>query len=164
MRDVKGANGFIVARVDSSGNVTLGPEGGPIVGRATNAGEVFDDEAGVHQVGRVDGEGAVFTMQQELLGKVDAWGRVHDASGTLVGQVEKPVDAGVLMLIAQPVQVSGASAAPGETSALMQEAMELSDAHRFPTVRKDYKPLTDRDLFMEHLRKDQKGSDQGKGS
>ncbi|GEM_PF-1430859 len=155
MRDVKGANGFIVARVDSSGNVTLGPEGGPIVGRATNMGEVFDDEAGVHQVGRVDGEGNIINMQHEILGKVDAWGRVHDRSGSLIGSVEKPVDAGVLMLVAEPVHTSGSASPPPEpASALMQEAMELGDAQRFPTVRKDYKPLTDRELFMEHLRKD----------
>ena len=155
MRDVKGANGSIVARVDSSGNVTLGADPGPIVGRATNAGAVYDDEAGVHQVGVVDGEGTVFTMQREAIGKVDAWGRVYDRSGSLVGSVEKPVDAGVLMLVAEPVQASEPakpSSEPG--SALMEEALELGDAQRYPTVRKDYKPLTDRDLFMEHLRRD----------
>ncbi len=158
MRDVKGANGFIVARVDSSGNVTLGPDAGPIVGRANNTGEIFDDEAGVHQVGRVDGEGNVINMQHEILGKVDAWGRVHDRSGSLAGSVEKAVDAGVLLLVAEPVQPSGSvSSPPEQSSALMQEAMELGEAQRYPKARKDYKPLTDRDLFMEHLRKDSDG-------
>ncbi|HEV2038160.1 MAG TPA: hypothetical protein VGQ96_06080 [Candidatus Eremiobacteraceae bacterium] len=155
MRDIKGANGFIVARVDSSGNITLGSEGGPIVGLATNAGEIFDDEAGVHQVGRVDGEGTVFTMQHEVLGKVDSWGRVYDRSGSLAGKVEKPVDGGVLLLIAEPAQVSSTTEqSPDQGSALMQEALELGDEQRTPKVRKDYKPLTDRDLFMEHLRRD----------
>ncbi len=115
MRDIKGANGFVVARVDSSGNVTLGPEGGPIVGRATNAGEIFDDEAGVHQVGRVDGEGTVFNMEHESVGKADAWGRVYDKGGALVGHVEKAVDAGVLMLMVEPPQTSQARATDGRT-------------------------------------------------
>jgi hypothetical protein len=155
VRDVKGSNGFIVARVDSSGNVTLGPDAGPIVGRATNSGEIYDDESGVHQVGRVDGEGSVFNMQQEVLGKVDAWGRVFDRSGSVVGKVEKAVDGGVLLLIAEPVeQTMAAAPAAEESSALMDEAMELADAQRFPQVRKDTKPLTDRDLFMEHLPRD----------
>jgi len=155
VRDVKGSNGSIVARVDASGNVTLGPDAGPIVGRATNSGEIYDDESGVHQVGRVDGEGSVFNMQQEALGKVDAWGRVYDRSGSVVGKVEKAVDGGVLLLIAEPVeQATAAAPAADESSALMNEAMELADAQRFPQVRKDSKPLTDRDLFMEHLPRD----------
>jgi hypothetical protein len=145
VRDVKGSNGSIVARVDSSGNVTLGPDAGPIVGRATNSGEIYDDESGVHQVGRVDGEGSIFNMQQETLGKVDAWGRVYDRSGSVVGKVEKAVDGGVLLLIAEPVeQAIAAAPTADESSALMNEAMELADAQRFPQVRKDTKPLTDR--------------------
>jgi hypothetical protein len=152
VRDIKGANGFVVARVDSSGNVTLGPEGGPIVGRATNAGEVFDDEAGVHQIGRVDGEGTVFNMDYDIVGKVDAWGRVYDKGASLVGHVEKAVDAGVLMLMVEPPQASQAAPpTPEQDSALMREALELGEAQRFPKVRKDYKPLTDRDLHMENL-------------
>jgi hypothetical protein len=154
MRDVKGSNGFTVARVDSSGNVTLGPEGGPIVGRAANSGEIYDDDAGVNQVGRVDSEGSVFNMQHETLGKVDAWGRVYDRSGSLVGKVEKPIDGGVLLLIAEPVGQTATSATAAEDTSMMTEAMELADAQRFPQVRKDSKPLTDRDLFMEHLRRD----------
>ena len=62
MRDVKGANGFIVARVDASGNVMMGPDAGPAVGRIGNNGEIYDDDAGVHQVGRVDGEGTIWNM------------------------------------------------------------------------------------------------------
>jgi hypothetical protein len=155
VRDIKGANGFIVARVDSSGNVTLGSEGGPIVGRATNSGEIYDDESGVHQVGRVDGEGTILNMQSETVGKVDAWGRVYDRSGSLVGKVENRVDAGVLVFIAEPVeQTTSAQPSSEQSSSLMDEALELGDAQRFPQVRKDSKPLTDRDLFMEHLRKD----------
>ena len=155
MRDIKGANGFVVARVDSSGMVTLGPDPGPIVGRVSNTGDVFGDDAGVQQLGRVDGEGNVVDAQRDTLGKVDAWGRVYDRSGTLVGTVEAPVDAGVLMLIAQPVSVPISVSAPAEErSALMDEALELGESQRFPKVRRDYRPLTDRDLFMEGLRND----------
>jgi hypothetical protein len=155
MRDIKGANGFIVARVDSSGNVTLGADAGPITGRAANSGEIFDDEAGVHQVGRVDGDGNVYNMRYEVLGKVDAWGHVYDRGGCLIGKVEKPVDAGVLMFLAEPTAAAAdATASAEDEPKLMDEALDLAEEHRFPTVRKDYKPLTERDLFMEHLRRD----------
>ena len=151
MRDIKGANGFVVARVDSSGMVTLGPDPGPIAGRVSSTGEVFGDDAGVELLGRVDGEGNVTNAGRDVLGKVDAWGRVYERSGTLVGVVEHPTDAGVLMLIAQPVSSAAtpASNAAPERSALMDEALELGEAQRFPKVRKDYKPLTDRELFIE---------------
>ena len=155
MRDIKGANGFVVARVDSSGMVTLGPDPGPIAGRVSSNGEVFGDDAGVQLLGRVDGEGNITDTARDVLGKVDAWGRVYDRSGSLVGVVEHPSDAGVLMLIAQPT--APATAPPSDTSpersALMEEALELGEAQRFPRVRRDYKPLTDRELFMEGLPK-----------
>lgn len=155
MRDVKGANGFIVARVDSAGNITLGADAGPIVGRATNAGEIFDDDAGVHQIGRVDGEGNVINMQYETIGKVDAWGRVYDRSGSVVGNVEKQVDAGVLMLLAEPPSPSQAAPpTPEQETALMREALEMGEEQRYPKIRTDYKPLTDRDLHMEQLPRD----------
>ncbi len=155
MRDVKGANGFIVARIDASGNVTMGPESGPVVGRIGNAGEIYDDDAGVHQVGRVDGEGTIWNMEYEAIGKVDAWGRVHAPTGELIGKVEKPADAGVLIFLAGLAPTKSEPAAPlNEDAALMKEALDLADEQRFPGVRKDAKPLTDRDLFMEHLRHD----------
>lgn len=155
MRDIKGANGFVVARVDSSGMVTLGPDPGPIVGRVSSTGEIFGDDAGVQLLGRVDGEGNVTDTARDVLGKVDAWGRVYERSGSLVGIVEHPTDAGVLMLIAQPTTVASAQPASSvpEHSALMEEALELGEAQRFPRVRRDYKPLTDRELFMEGLPK-----------
>jgi hypothetical protein len=134
--------------------VTLGPDPGPIVGRVSSTGEIFADDAGVQQLGKVDGEGVITGTEREILGKVDAWGHVHDRMGTLVGTVEHPADGGVLMLIAQPASSQSAPAAPvEERSALMDEALELGQAQRFPKVRTDYKPLTDRDLFMEGLRK-----------
>lgn len=155
MRDVKGANGFIVARVDASGNVTMGPDAGPVVGRVGNGGEIYDDDGGVNQVGRVDGEGTVSNMQYENIGKVDAWGRVHTPTGDLVGTVEKPVDAGVLLFLTDLAPKTSASAPPvDENAGLMNEAMDLAEEQRFPGVRKDAKPLTERDLFMEHLRHD----------
>jgi hypothetical protein len=154
VRDIKGANGFVVARVDASGLVTLGPEAGPIAGLVNNAGEIFADEAGAQHLGRVDGEGTVFDLQRDAIGKVDTWGRVYDRSGSLVGNVEKACDAGVLMLIAQPVESTSAQIGPDDRGALMAEALELGEAQRFPKVRKDYKPLSDRDLFMEHLNKE----------
>lgn len=155
MRDVKGADGFTVARIDASGNVTLGPDAGPVVGRIGNTGEIYDDDAGVHQVGRVDGEGTIYDMEYEAIGKVDAWGRVHTPLGELLGKVEKPADAGVLMFLAglAPAKLQAPTAAE-EDAALMKEALDLADEQRFPGVRKDAKPLTERDLFMEHLRHD----------
>jgi len=155
VRDVKGANGFIVARVDASGNVMMGPDAGPAVGRIGNNGEIYDDDAGVHQVGRVDGEGTIWNMEYEIIGKVDAWGRVHTPTGELIGKVEKPADAGVLIFLAGLAPTKSEPGAPlEEDAALMKETLDLADEQRFPGVRKDVKPLTDRDLFMEHLRHD----------
>lgn len=153
MRDVKAANGYIVARVDGSGNVTLGAEAGPTVGRATNGGEIYDDDAGVHLVGRVTGDGSVVSVDHRTLGKVDAWGRVYDLSGSVLGNVEKAVDAGVLLLLATPPEVLAAAEPQADTKegALMSEALDLADEYSKPQIRKDYKPLTDRDLFMEQL-------------
>ncbi len=155
MRDVKGANGFVIARVDASGNVTLGPDPGPIVGRVGEGGEIYDDDAGVHQVGRVDGEGTIFNASYEAVGKVDAWGRVYTPLGDLLGSVLKPRDAGVLIFLAGIVETEGTSETPAdEDTSLMDEALGLAEDQRFPSVRKDAKPLTERDLFTERLRRD----------
>jgi hypothetical protein len=155
MRDVKGANGFVIGRVDASGNVTLGPDPGPIVGRVGEGGEIYDDDAGVHQVGRVDGEGTITDMRYELAGKVDAWGRVFTPLGELLGTVEKPRDAGVLVFLAGLVAAPPAEEQPvEEDTSLMDEALDLAEEKRFPGVRKDAKPLTERDLFIEHLRRE----------
>jgi len=153
VRDVKAANGFVVARVDASGFVTLGPEPGPTIGRVSTSGEIYDDDAAVHLVGRVSGEGTVIDTEYQTLGKVDAWGHVYDQSGSIVGKVEKPVDAGVLILLATPPEVRAASEPQADTKegALMSEALDLADEYSKPQVRKDYKPLTDRDLFMERM-------------
>src|SRR5579864_1331943 len=130
----------------------MGPDSGPVVGRIGNAGEIYDDDAGVHQVGRVDGEGTIWNMEYEAIGKVDAWGRVHAPTGELIGKVEKPTDAGVLIFLAGLAPTKSEPVAPlNEDAALMKEALDLADEQRFPGVRKDAKPLTDRDLFMEHL-------------
>lgn len=155
MRDVKGANGFIVGRVDASGNVTLGPDPGPIVGRVGEGGDIYDDDAGVHQVGRVDGEGTISDLYYEPIGKVDAWGRVYTMLGELLGTVEKPRDAGVLIFLAGLVVTPAAKDAPAEEdTSLMDEALDLAQEKRFPSIRRDAKPLTDRDLFTERLRGD----------
>jgi hypothetical protein len=154
MRDVKGANGFIVARVDASGNVSLGPEPGPLVGRVGENGEIFDDDAGVHQVGRVDGEGNVMDMRFVPLAKVDSWGRVHTVDGQLLGTVEKSCDAGVLVFLAGQLPQPQPITPEQEDASLMNEALDLASEQSYPKVRKDYKPLTDRDLFMEHLRRE----------
>jgi hypothetical protein len=154
MRDVKGANGFIVARVDASGNVSLGPEPGPLVGHVGESGEIFDDDAGVHQVGRVDGEGNVMDMRFVPLANVDSWGRVYTVDGQLLGTVEKPCDAGVLVFLAGQLPQPQPITPEQEGASLMSEALDLASEQSYPKVRKDYKPLTDRDLFMEHLRRE----------
>ncbi len=153
MRELKGPNGWVVARVDSSGFVTLGNEPGPIVGKATNGGEVYDDDGGTNQVGHVDLEGNIFDMQYQELGRVDGWGRVYDKSGMLIGNVEKPVDAGVLMLLVAPPEParSGSAGDSGQSASLMNDALELAEDHRFPKVRRDFKPLTESDLYIERL-------------
>lgn len=154
MRDVKAANGYIVARVDSSGRVTLGPDPGPIAGLVNSAGEIFDDDAGVRMLGRVSGEGIISNTAFEVVGKVDTWGRVYDRFGVLAGSVEKASDAGVLMLLASPTPTEqSAPATPSENkeSALMDEALDLAQEYSAPKVRKNFKPLTDRDLFMERM-------------
>ena len=153
MRELKGPNGWVVARVDSSGYVTLGNEPGPVVGKATNGGEVYDDDAGANQVGHVDLEGTIYDMRYQELGKVDGWGRVYDTSGMLIGNVEKPVDAGVLMLLVAPPEParSGNAADSGQSGSLMNDALELADDHRFPKVRRNFKPLTESDLYIERL-------------
>lgn len=153
MRDVKSANGYIVARVDASGNVMLGPAAGPTIGRATTTGEIYDDDAGVHLVGRVSGEGIITNADYLPIGKVDPWGRVYDQSGSQLGNVEKQVDAGVLLLLATPPEIVAAGQPQADTKegALMNEAMEMSDEYNKPQIRKNYKPLTDRDLFMENM-------------
>jgi hypothetical protein len=153
MRDVKGANGVIVARVDGAGNVMLGTEAGPVVGRVSNSGEIYDDDAGVHQVGRVAGDGTIAGMQYEPIAKVDSWGRVHALDGELLGTVEKACDAGALVFLTGLVTIPQTSTPKVEDTSLMAEALDLGD-QTFPGVRKDYKPLTDRDLFTERLRHD----------
>ncbi|HXW50371.1 MAG TPA: hypothetical protein VEJ41_00155 [Candidatus Acidoferrales bacterium] len=155
MRNVKGANGFILARVDASGNVTLGPDPGPIVGKIGEGGQVYDDDAGVHQVGLVDGAGTISDMYYENVGKVDAWGRTYTPLGELLGTVEKPRDAGVLIFLAGLVETKPQPEAPAqEDSSLMDEALDLAQDRSFPSVRKDAKPLTERDLFTERLRRE----------
>ncbi len=152
MREIKGANGFVVARVDAEGQVTMGRDAGPISGRVGSKGEIYDDDAGVHQVGYVDGSGAVFDMRHETRGSVDSWGHVFNARGELVGSVTHPADAGVLLLLVD--EAAYALPVPGAAdtgSSLMDEALELAADVQRPGIRKDYKPLTDRDVFLEHL-------------
>ena len=153
MRDVKSANGFIVARVDSSGNVTAGPDPGPIIGRIGPNGEIYDDDAGVHQVGRVDGEGNISNTEFETVGRVDSWGRVYSAYGDFVGTVGASSDSGVLVFLMQPAaHTASPSESTKDSGALMAEALDLANEQQHgPGVRKAYKPLTDRDLFIEHL-------------
>ncbi|HLW37611.1 MAG TPA: hypothetical protein VKR99_04225, partial [Candidatus Eremiobacteraceae bacterium] len=52
-----------------------------------------------------------------------------------------------------PPEVRAASEPQADTKegALMSEALDLADEYSKPQVRKDYKPLTDRDLFMERM-------------
>src|SRR5579864_4001780 len=139
MRDVKAANGYIVARVDASGFVTLGADPGPIAGFAASTGEIYDDEAGVHCVGRVSGDGQIIDSEYMIVGKVDSWGRVFDRLDTQVGKVEKTVDAGVLLFLATPPDVLAAAAPKPDLKedSLMNEALDLADEFSRPKVKKD---------------------------
>jgi hypothetical protein len=151
VREIKGANGFVVARVDAEGQVTLGRDAGPISGRVGSKGEIYDDDAGVHQVGYVDGSGTVFDGGHETRGSVDSWGHVFNARGELVGSVTHPADAGVLLLIVDQAAYERTAPAADAGGSLMDEALELAAELQRPGTRKDYKPLSDRDVFLEHL-------------
>ena len=98
MRPVYGANGTIVAVVDSSGAVTLGDGPGPAVG-AVRGNEIFCDQAGAQLAGHVDGEGRVYDSAHEIVGRVDSSLLVADKFDARAGRVFEPVDAGVLLLL-----------------------------------------------------------------
>ena len=149
MRQVRGADGNIAATIDSSGRVMLGSEPGPIIGLLRSDAHVFEGELGIEDLGRIDADSRVYNAMHEAVGSVDASGRVMDIGQRTVGYVELPGDGAVLLLLV-------ARHAPGvleheppadAKSPMMDEALSLAEEDRTPHIRKNYKPLTDDDVF-----------------
>lgn len=150
MRYIYGVTGAIAATVDSSGIVTLGAEPGPPLGCVRASVEVYADEAGADRVGTVDADGRVRDVQYQIVGTVDASGRVSDSTGRVVGRVDYPVDGAVLLLLIAPQhpEVISPSAPPeNERATIMEETMSLAEEQSRPGIRKNYRPLTDADVY-----------------
>jgi hypothetical protein len=150
MRYVHGADGDVVATIDSSGRITLGMEPGAVVGIILSKTEVYADEAGAEWVGRIDPDRHIVNPEYEIVGTVDVSGRVLDPVGRTLGHVEEAVDGAVLILLIgriRPEVISG-PAPPGESEAtMMDDVLELADEQKTPGVRKNFRPLTDAEVF-----------------
>lgn len=157
MRNVYGADGNVAARVDSSGRVSLGRESGAVVGLVRAETDVFAGEAGVEFLGRVDSDGHVYDAQHQIVGSIDASGRVLDVTMRLVGTVEAAVDGAALLLLvgALDPDVLRPPPPPEPSRSIMEEALELAQEDRFPGVRKNYRPLTDDEVFGKPFKKNE---------
>lgn len=150
MRYVHGADGDVVATVDSSGRVTLGMEPGAVIGRILSSTEVYGDEAGAEWLGRIDPDRHIVNPQFEIVGTVDVIGRVLDPVGRMLGRVEEPVDGAVLILVVgrvRPEVISGPKPPVESETTMMDDVLELADERNVPGVRKNFKPLTDAEVF-----------------
>lgn len=156
MRNVYGADGNVAARIDSSGRVSLGYEPGAVVGLVRSDTDVFAGEAGVEFLGRVDADGHVYDAQHQIVGSVDGSGRVLDVTARLVGTVELAVDgAALLLLVGQLAPDALRPPPPPEPRrSIMEEALELADEDHFPGIRKNYRPLTDDEVFGKPFKKE----------
>ncbi|HYK53182.1 MAG TPA: hypothetical protein VEV38_06600 [Candidatus Eremiobacteraceae bacterium] len=156
MRNIFGADGNIAARVDSSGRVTLGFEPSATVGLVRSDTDVFAGEAGVEWLGRVDADGRVYDAQHQVVGNIDASGRVLDITARLVGTVELAVDgAALLLLVGSLAPDSLRPPPPPEPKrSIMEEAMELASEDHYPGIRKNYRPLTDDEVFGKPFKKE----------
>ena len=156
MRNVYGADGNVAARIDSSGRVCLGFEAGAVVGLVRSETDVFAGEAGVEFLGRVDADGHVYDAQHQIVGSVDASGRVLDVTMRLVGTVELAVDGAALLLLVGSLAPDALRPPPPPEPkrSIMEEALELAEEDRFPSVRKNYRPLTDDEVFGKPFKKD----------
>jgi hypothetical protein len=158
MRHVYGADGSVVATIDSSGRVTLGADPGAIVGLVRTDTDVFAGEAGVEWLGRVDSDRRVFDAQYQFVGSIDISGRVTDQTGRLVGTASDAVDGAALLLLVAtlaPETVAPPELPPETESTVMDEVTALEEEHGRPGIRKTYKPLTDEDVFGKpHRKKD----------
>ena len=150
MRYVYGIAGGIAATIDSSGIVTLGSEPGPPLGCVRGDTDVYADEVGAERLGGVDQDGRVRDAQFQIIGTVDASGRVIDTSSRVVGRVDRPVDAAVLLLLIAPNHPE--AIAPPEPSSddqatIMEETLSLAEEQSRPGIRKNYRKLTDADVY-----------------
>lgn len=156
MRNIFGADGNVAARVDSSGRVSLGRESGAVVGLVRSQIEVFAGEAGVEFLGRIDADGRIYDAQHQIVGSVDASGRVLDVTKRLVGTVELAVDGAALLLLVGSLDPGALRPPPPPEpkKSIMEEALELAQQDTFPGIRKNYRPLTDAEVFGKPFKKD----------
>lgn len=156
MRNIYGADGNIAARVDSSGRVSLGFEPSAIVGLIRSDTDVFIGEAGVELLGRIDSDGHVFDAQHQVVGNVDASGRVLDVTARLVGTVELAIDGAALLLLVGSLTPDALRPPPPPEPkrSVMEEALELAEEDHFPGIRKNYRPLTDDEVFGKPFKKE----------
>lgn len=156
MRNIFGADGNIAARVDSSGRVSLGFEPSAIVGLVRSETDVFAGEAGVEWLGRIDADGRVYDAQHQVVGNVDASGRVLDVTARRVGTVELAVDGAALLLLVGPLSPDALRPPPPPEPkrSIMEEAMELAAEDHYPGIRKNYRPLTDDEVFGKPFKKE----------
>ena len=155
MRSIFGADGNIAARVDSSGRISLGRESGAVVGLVRSDTDVFAGEAGVVWLGRIDADGRIHDAQHQIVGNVDASGRVLDITARLVGTVEQAIDGAALLLLVGSLspEVLLPPPPPEPKKSIMEEAMELASEDHFPGIRKNYRPLTDDEVFGKPFKK-----------
>jgi hypothetical protein len=150
MRHVYGADGNVAATIDSSGAVTIGSEPSAVVGLLRGETDVFAGEAGAEWLGRIGADGRVFDAQYQFVGAVDVNGRITDSTGRTVGSTGHAADGAVLLLLVGAL-VPGLLAPPpppqSATSTIMDEVAALAEENAMPGVRKNYKPLTDDDVF-----------------
>jgi hypothetical protein len=112
--------------------------------------DVFAGEAGAEWLGRVDADHRIFNAQYEFVGSMDASGRIFDVTGRIVGTASQPVDAAALLLLVSALAPEALSpqAPPADLPAtVMDEVTALAEENQNPGIRKDYKPLTDDDVF-----------------
>ena len=150
MRYVYGSDGNVAATIDSAGMVTLGSEAGAIVGVVRSDTDVFSGEAGAEWLGRVDSDRRVFDAQYQFVGSIDVSGRVHDVTGRLVGTAGQAVDGAALLLLVgklAPDLLTPPSPPQSAQSTVMDEVIALAEEEAGPRVRRNYKPLTDEDVF-----------------
>ena len=150
MRYVYGADGNVAATIDSAGMVTLGSEPGAIVGVVRSDTDVFAGEAGAQWLGRVDSDRRIFDAQYQVVGSIDASGRVRDVTGRIVGTASEAVDGAALLLLAgslAPDLLEPPRPPAAGQATVMDEVRELAGEDAGPRVRKNYKPLTDEDVF-----------------
>lgn len=127
MRRILAPDDRVVACVDGSGIVSLGPEPGEPAG-LVRGNETFADLDGTQRLCIVEGGGAVLNDRYESIGNVDGQGRVTNEHAAFCGRVEEPADAGVLLCLVRD-QVALSPETPAPHASLMDELLdEMSDA------------------------------------